>query len=53
MVIGDFLSQSKVARMVNGDGINVFKGDLLGVGSLKYKVIDGGWGDSDVSIGGR
>ena len=52
-VTGKFLRQPKVVGMVNGDGINVFKGHVLRARSLKYNVMDGPWGDSDDFIGGR
>ena len=49
----EFLEAVEVVEMVNGDGINVFKEDVLRARSLKGEVMDGGWGDSDVFLGGR
>ena len=39
--------------MVDGDGINVFRGIVLDAGSLKRQLIDGGWGDSDAFLEGK
>ena len=46
LVTANFLRQSKVLGMVDGDGINVLRRNVLDAGSLKRQVIDGDWDDS-------